>query len=294
MRFILSLLGLIISCISYGQNNFSEIISKSEKAVCIITTYDKSGNSLKFGTGFFIDGNGTCVSNYHIFEDFAEALITTFNNKSYKISEIIKSSNVEDLILFKIKTDTISDFLKINNVIPKKGEKIIVIGNPQGLEWSASEGIISSVRQTEIGNILQITAPLSSGSSGSPVINTNGEVIGIATFLFNEGQSLNFALHIGILDSIKNVVSTLPLTNKTEEEFYSVIEQLEKERADELNLKNSKIYYSTDYAKELIDKYVNPFIEKHPNSYIGYTTKGRIVSLTPDFEDAFKEYSKAI
>src|SRR5690606_1995460 len=79
--------------------------------------------------------------------------------------------------------------------VPAEGESIVVIGNPFGLEGSVSNGIVSAVREISgYGRIIQITAPISPGSSGSPVVNMSGQVIGIATLQAAEGQSLNFAV----------------------------------------------------------------------------------------------------
>ncbi|MDH3531162.1 MAG: tetratricopeptide repeat protein, partial [Acidobacteriota bacterium] len=78
---------------------------------------------------------------------------------------------------------------------PEEGESIVVIGNPYGLEGSVSNGIVSAVREIPgYGRIIQITAPISPGSSGSPVVNMRGQVIGVATLQAEEGQSLNFAV----------------------------------------------------------------------------------------------------
>ena len=79
--------------------------------------------------------------------------------------------------------------------MPQEGESIVVIGNPFGLEGSVTNGIVSAVREIPgYGKIIQITAPISPGSSGSPVVNMLGQVIGVATLQAAEGQSLNFAV----------------------------------------------------------------------------------------------------
>ena len=85
--------------------------------------------------------------------------------------------------------------LSLSETIPEIGERIVVYGSPLGLENTVSDGIVSSVREIpDFGKIIQITAPISPGSSGSPVLNMEGEVIGIATFQIVEGQNLNFAI----------------------------------------------------------------------------------------------------
>ena len=74
------------------------------------------------------------------------------------------------------------------------GETVYAVGNPQGLEGTFSQGIVSSIRQVGSDKVLQITAPISPGSSGGPVLNSKGEVIGVSVATFRGGQNLNFAI----------------------------------------------------------------------------------------------------
>jgi len=78
---------------------------------------------------------------------------------------------------------------------PKIGERIIAIGHPMGLEQTVSDGIISAFRKVSEGlSLIQITAPISLGSRGGPILNLRGEVIGVSTLFLGKGQSLNFAV----------------------------------------------------------------------------------------------------
>src|SRR5205085_1707455 len=80
-------------------------------------------------------------------------------------------------------------------VVPEEGEKIFVIGNPLRLEGSVADGIVSAVREVpSLGRIVQITAPISHGNSGSPVFNMKGQVVGIVTIRVMNGQNINLAL----------------------------------------------------------------------------------------------------
>jgi Flp pilus assembly protein TadD len=109
-------------------------------------------------------------------------------------------------------SDSNTVFLKLSNQIPSEGEDIVVVGNPLGLESSVSTGIVSAVRDIPaFGNTIQITAPISPGSSGSPVVNSKGEVIGIATLIMTKGQNLNFAVPADKIVTLKNTVKPITL-----------------------------------------------------------------------------------
>jgi S1-C subfamily serine protease len=172
------------------------IIKRIEHSTVIIFTYNDKGEFLKLGSGFFISQNGDVITNYHVIQgaDFAE--IKTSDGKTYPITYVLAKDERNDIICLSV--DIPSKYahpLSLSEIIPEVGERIIVYGSPLGLENTVSDGIISAIRDIpELGKIIQITAPVSPGSSGSPVLNMNGEVIGVATFQMIEGQNLNFAI----------------------------------------------------------------------------------------------------
>ena len=97
-----------------------------------------------------------------------------------------------------------------------EGQRVLVIGNPDGLEGTVSDGIISAFRSGR--SMIQITAPISPGSSGSPVLDETGQVIGMATLVSKEGQNLNFAISAeAIKDSIQSGVTPSVAGNKDDD-----------------------------------------------------------------------------
>jgi tetratricopeptide (TPR) repeat protein len=130
----------------------------------------------------------------------------------------VKENITSDLIVCKasIKGTQIA-FLNCISNNPEVGQEIIVIGAPKGLERTVSNGIVSSIRKDQdYGTLIQITAPISSGSSGSPVVDFNGNVLGVATFNLKDGQNLNFAIAIS---QILNVPDGEVITYKNWEAF---------------------------------------------------------------------------
>jgi len=181
-----------------GNNNLSTMYEQLVKAVIIIYTKDDD-NSFQ-GSGFFIAESGICISNYHVFEGThkGDARVKTFSGDIYEVSKVIEKNKDLDYIIFEIKANSYKTFpyLQIANSVPKTGEDIFAIGTPEGLSHTLSKGIISQVRSFhEDGDFLQITAEITHGSSGGPLFNFDGEVVGITTA--GRGQAdLNFALNI--------------------------------------------------------------------------------------------------
>lgn len=200
-----------------AQYDIPALVKKIQPAVVMIITYNEDGKGLGQGSGFFISGNGDIITNRHVFEGANRAEVKTSDGKIYTVKNIVAEDKDGDLLrisidipvqveenhakgifLFSLKRlihGRSVRYLNVSASIPEVGEKVVVIGNPFGLEQTVSDGIVSAVRDIPgFGNIIQITAPLSSGSSGSPVVNLKGEVIGVATFIFTKGQNLNFAI----------------------------------------------------------------------------------------------------
>lgn len=174
----------------------SDIISETENATFTIYTYDEFGAPKGSGSGFFIDPSGMGISNYHVLDGAVKAIIKTVDGKEYEIKEVVASDKKWDIVKFKIKpSKTQHSFLKFATKSPQKGAKIYNISAPLGLENTVSEGIVSSYREDQQhGQTVQITAPISPGSSGSAILNDKGECFAVATFQKTRGQNLNFGV----------------------------------------------------------------------------------------------------
>ena len=158
------------------------------------------GNELSQGSGFIISKDGDVITCYHVMRGYSKAVVNTSDKKEFQVTNITAINKSNDLIRLSISaTEHDFNFLKLNTTIPEVGQEIIVIGGPLGLENTVSQGIVSAIRDNET----QITAPISPGSSGGPVLNMNGEVIGIVAAQMKVGQNLNFAIPSYLISTMK-------------------------------------------------------------------------------------------
>ncbi|WP_210490346.1 S1C family serine protease [Rufibacter aurantiacus] len=173
----------------------SSLYEQRKKGVFLVFSTN-DGRSGVQGSGFFISADGLGISNQHVFDGFNEHFIKLHDGTSYEVSQIIRSSDANDLdyVLFKVNTRGSSvPHVPIAATLAAIGENVFAIGNPRGLEQTLSTGIVSSYRENQ--KLIQTTAEITNGSSGGPLFNMQGEVIGITTSGVGEAN-LNFAVNI--------------------------------------------------------------------------------------------------
>ena len=153
-----------------------------------------NGQPLSLGSGFFV-GAGEIASNLHVVEGAARGYAKLVGKKKKHDLKVITAVDLyRDLVVLKI-VDTGSNVLTLGNSDDVQvGEPVYAVGNPQGLEGTFSQGVVSGIREVGTDKLLQITAPISPGSSGGPVMNSYGEVIGVSVATFRGGQNLNFTI----------------------------------------------------------------------------------------------------
>lgn len=189
-----STLMMLCSC----KKDVKTIINDTKEASFVIYTFDEYGSPSGSGSGFFIDSEGTGITNYHVLNGAVKALIKMNDSTEIEIDKVLVSDEKWDIIKFSIKNTDNKKFkyLKFADKKPEQGDKVYNISAPMGLEQTVSDGLVSSIRKDSHGDIIQITAPISPGSSGSALLNEDGDVIAVATFTRNGGQNLNFGVVI--------------------------------------------------------------------------------------------------
>lgn len=195
------------------MNNAIPIAKKVLDSTALLVTEDFNEKPLSYGSGFFV-GDDLIVTNLHVVHGAKKCSVKLFGKEDlYEVADYIAIDPENDLIILKIEGfDEPIDPLNLENDIPVYiGEPVYAVGNPHGYEGTISDGIISGIR--EDNKLIQMTAPISPGSSGGPVINNKGEVIGVSVESNNNAQNLNFAIpSIYVKKLIENVEEHTPET----------------------------------------------------------------------------------
>ena len=162
----------------------------------MFVTEDSHRQPLAIGSGFFVREN-VIASNAHVIEDAAGGYAKLVGqNQKFELKGVLAIDSQHDLVLLAVEGAKapplkLGDFSKA-----AVGDRVYSVGNPKGLEGTFAEGIISGIREIEGDKLLQITAPISPGSSGGPILAESGSAVGVAVATYRGGQNLNFAIPI--------------------------------------------------------------------------------------------------
>jgi hypothetical protein len=174
-----------------------ELIRRVKPSVVSVITYNAKGEVALTGSGFFVRP-GEVLTNLHVVEGAHRAEVRTFEGKgkTYRVAGLASLDEDGDLAVLSVEMPLErASVVETAEAPPEEGERIFVIGNPLRLEGSVADGIVSAVREVpSLGRIVQITAPISHGNSGSPVFNMKGQVLGVVTIRVMNGQNINLAL----------------------------------------------------------------------------------------------------
>ena len=205
-----------ISMIKSNEVNFdfSDIISQDINSVVSIQT------DIASGSGFFVLSNGYIITNYHVIDGSSEIFVNLYNGTRLP-AQLIDYNDTLDLAILKVsgKYNPLY-FSNSNNLV--LGQKVIAIGNPLGLSFSVSEGIISSINREGDNGMkayAQTDAALNPGNSGGALIDTNGRVVGINNFKIRGSENLGFALESNYMI---NYINSLNLNSSNEDQFTSL------------------------------------------------------------------------
>lgn len=267
--FLVIILGAFFALKPLFGKPFSEdsnAIAIAETSVVKVVCYDHDGNESGTGSGFILFNEQTVITNYHVMEVAYTCKILTNTEVSYNVDGIIAYSEENDIAILSLEKATGLQPLKIGKSVDvKKGENIIAIGSPLGIENVISQGVISGrITEENIDSIL-FTAPISHGSSGGALFNNNGEVIGITYGSYESGQNLNLAIPIETAEQLYSKKATKINIDTIYKEANPYLEYLfqyaEATSVTFEELRNNPIRYRNKTVK--ITAYLSSFLGKN-------------------------------
>src|SRR6267154_3320966 len=180
------------------RKDIPAIAKAASGAIVSIVMSDKDGKPMAQGSGFLVTKDGLIVTNYHVIAEGTSAVIKLPDGAFYVVDGVLGFDKGRDIAVIKAHGQNFRTLTLGNSDRVQVGEGVVAIGNPLSLDSTVSNGIVSGVRTIEEdgGKFLQVTAPISPGSSGGPLFNMAGEVVGITTLKFKGGENLNFAIPV--------------------------------------------------------------------------------------------------
>lgn len=319
--FRLLLFSLLLATGAFAQDLLPELVKRIKPSSVAIETFDARGNALSRGSGFFVAPD-RIVTNRHVIEKSSRVEVHLMDGKKFVVKGVLAVDGEGDLAMLQVDVPKAQAIpLPIVRSVPQEGESIVVVGNPFGLEGSVSNGIVSAVREISgYGKIIQITAPISPGSSGSPVVNMFGQVIGIASLQAAEGQSLNFAipserilqLKVSELQTFSSLTAETQKSKRSAaERFYSQgVAQLSRddyaralqffERATELDSNYPEAWYQAGFCYGILNRHQDALkasrqaARLRPEWAEAYVNIGASSYALGQFKDAVDAYRQAL
>ena len=296
---IVTLVGVLLFCTTSNAQTVPQVAEKALAATVYLEMQKKDG-TFKWGSGFFVRPN-LIATNHHIIEGTVQGTAKLVGqDKTYTIEGITTIDRTNDLALLQVDDNTPLQLELMSNIKPlllgdsdtvQIGDSVYVVGNPLLLEGTVSDGIISGRRDRDTRELLQMTAPISRGSSGGPVLNDKGEVIGISVSIHKvldaqnqviDGQNLNLAVP-------SNILKTLLDRSGTAKSFSQVSQSIS---VDTYLIWGVLRGLSGDHENAIV--YYDEAIRLNPNRATAYYQRGSTKSELGQHIAAIIDYNAAI
>ncbi|QDU81681.1 putative periplasmic serine endoprotease DegP-like precursor [Polystyrenella longa] len=189
-----------------------ELVARARESVVVITFSGRDGKQLGIGSGFVLESDGLIATNRHVIGDARPISVQFANGQKYEVAEVRATDSKLDLALLKINAKDLPALPVRFTGEVRDGESVIALGNPLGLKHSVVKGIISGQREVEGRNMLQLAIPIEQGNSGGPVLNQQGEVVGLVTLKSLASENLGFAVPASDLKLLIDKPNPIPMS----------------------------------------------------------------------------------
>lgn len=230
------------------RRDIPAIAKAANGAVVSIVMSDKDGKPIAQGSGFLVSKDGVIITNYHVIAEGTSALVKLPDGAFFVVDGVLAFDKARDVAVIKahgenFRTLTLGDSDRV-----QVGQEVVAIGNPLSLESTVSNGIVSSIRTIDEGGgkYLQVTAPISPGSSGGPLFNMAGEVVGITTMYIKGGENLNFAIPINDAKHLL-LAKSAELANLPNESESVKVQTPDRDAPSSVGLTTDRDYYKQLY-----------------------------------------------
>jgi tetratricopeptide (TPR) repeat protein len=197
----LAILTALMSSVTAPQTA-RDVARKAFPSVVMIIARQPKGKTVSLGSGFVVRP-GVVATNYHVIKGAASLHVKPIGqHQSYTDAKVLSVDSKRDLALLTVDELDAPPLALADSSDLEVGDEVYAIGNPEGLEATLSQGIVSGIRYIEGQQYIQITAAISHGSSGGPVVKADGDVVGIAVGSVQSGQDLNFAIPVTYLTKL--------------------------------------------------------------------------------------------
>lgn len=173
----------------------ADVAAKSLPATATVLAISSTGDTVGQGSAFIIREDGVLITNFHVLKGASSAIVVLASRERFTRVRVVDADSALDLAILKIPGAGLP-VLPTRTTVPRVGDKAIAIGSPLGLASTVTEGIVSAVRVTRGRELVQISAPISPGSSGGAVVDADGKVFAVSTSHLEGGQAINFAVPV--------------------------------------------------------------------------------------------------
>lgn len=275
-------------------------IERADASVVTIFCYDYDGELAATGSGFLAFDSKTIITNYHVMTSAYTCKISTNQDISYEVSKILCYSKEQDIAILQLAENSNLKPLDLgDSSVIKKGQTVVAIGSPLGIKNTVSTGVLSGRLMQGNMDVLQFTAPISSGSSGGALFDNNGKVIGITYAGYADGQNLNFAIPIELANNLyKNKVKIYDVSSIYVDEHPYIMKLEDYKDVPEISV--DELLRSPGTYHEKTVKIVGFFSSYHrepvsflPGKYLDYIFITTESNVTGNGETDYDLYSKA-